>query len=49
MYYFTNQITMKRLVINLFVLLVVCLASSCGLFRAGCDCPKVSYNVYPKR
>jgi len=40
---------MKRLIVNIFLFLTVCLASSCGIFKGGCKCPKVSYNAYPKR
>lgn len=40
---------MKRLVVRLFLVLVIGTVSSCGIFKGGCHCPKVSYNAYPKR
>lgn len=40
---------MKRLIVNLLLLLMVFTLGSCSIFKGGCKCPKVSYNVYPKR
>ncbi len=40
---------MRKLAIKLAMVLLVCTASSCGIFKSGCQCPKVSYNNYPRR
>jgi hypothetical protein len=40
---------MKRLVVKLCLLVTICMAAGCGIFKSGCQCPKVSYNAYPKR
>lgn len=39
---------MRKLVVKLFIVLLVCTASSCGIFKSGCKCPKVSYNNFPR-
>lgn len=31
--------------VSLLLLLVICMLSSCGIFRRGCHCPKVSYTT----